>query len=538
MKKTAVYLNGSLIGFHENGNDFVQSVKNKRRKGDLPFEVSITNYKEANEVHLNADEGRAMRPLIVVENGKPKLTSDHKKMLKSKKLRFSDLLKSGVIEFMDAEEEENAYIAVNEKELTQEHTHLEIHPSLMLGVCSALAPFPEHNSSPRVTMTTAMIKQSLGFYASNFKLRTDKNSHILYYPQIPIAQTKYTDVIGIDKKAAGQNFVIAVMPFRGYNINDAIIMNRGSIERGLGRSIYYNLYESEERKYPGGKKDKFETPKAETPGYRGDESYKYLDEEGIVEPNFTIAPGDVLIGKTSPPRFLEEVGEFGMIAEKRRENSEAVKPGEDGIVDTVLLTEGQGGNRLTRVKTRKIMSPEIGDKFAARHGQKGVIGLTVDPCDMPFSESGIIPDLCINPHAIPGRMTAAYLLETIASKVGALRGGNVDATPFDGETQGDMESALKKFGFSETGTEELYDGVSGEKTQARIFTGVVYYQKLHHMVSKKIHARARGPVQILTRQPTEGRAREGGLRFGEMERDVLIGHGTTMLLMDRLLEQH
>ena len=537
MKQTAVYLNGSLLGFHDKPLEFVNGVKDKRRKGELPHDLNIAYYKDTNEIYLNADEGRATRPLIIVENGKSKFTKEHKKLLKAKKLKFSDLLKSGVVEFLDAEEEENAYIAVHEKDLTPEHTHLEIHPSLMLGVTAALGPFPEHNSAPRVTMTTAMLKQALGFYATNYKLRTDRNGHVLYYPQVPIAQTKYTPIVQIDKKAAGQNFVIAVMPFRGYNINDALVINKASVDRGLGRSVYYQTYESEERKYPGGQKDRFERPNPEIPGYRGEEAYKYLDEEGIVEPNFDVKGGDVLVGKTSPPRFLEEVGEFGVIEEKRRENSEAVTAGETGTVDLVMLTEGPGGNKLSRIKTRRVMTPEIGDKFAARHGQKGVIGMLVDERDMPFSEQGTIPDLCLNPHAIPGRMTAGYLLETIGAKAGAMRGTDVDATAFDDESQESLEEQLKKYGFSRTGTEIMYDGITGEPVRAQIFTGVVYYQKLYHMVSKKIHARARGPIQILTRQPTEGKAREGGLKFGEMERDVLIGHGTTMLLMDRLLEQ-
>ena len=532
-----VYLNGRLVGFHETPKELIQQVKIKRRAGEFPQDMSVAYYEDLNEVYLNADENRAMRPLIVVERGKPKLTTEHVKLLKENKMKFSDLVKNGIVEFLDAEEEENSYVAIDESELTEEHTHLEIHPSLILGVCSAVSPFPEHNSAPRVPMTSQMMKQALGMYAFNFNLRTDTQSHVMLYPQVPIAQTKYTKITGIDNKAAGQNFVIALMPFYGFNINDAVIINKGAIDRGLARTVYYRTYEAEERKYPGGQKDRFEKPKQEIQGYRGEDAYKYLDDNGIIEPEFYVGAGDVLVGKTSPPRFLEEVSEFGVLEEKRRENAEAIRHGEDGIVDWVMITEGEGGNRLIKVRTRKSMIPEMGDKLAARHGQKGVIGLVVDERDMPFTESGIVPDMCVNPHAIPSRMTVGFLLEGLGAKAGSLAGTNVDSTPFDGVTEGEMKEELKKYGFKPNGTECMYDGMTGERIEAQIFTGVIYYQRLRHLVSNKIHARARGPVQILTRQPTEGRGREGGLKFGEMERDCLIGHGASMTLMERLLEE-
>ncbi|NYZ80164.1 DNA-directed RNA polymerase subunit B, partial [Candidatus Micrarchaeota archaeon] len=481
--------------------------------------------------------GRAFRPLIVIENGKVRYTKEHEKMLKEGKMAFGDLVKNGIIEFLDAEEEENAFIVMDEKEVTKEHTHLEIHPSLMLGVVASVSPFPEYNSSPRVTMSTAMLKQALGIYASNFNLRTDTQGHIMYYPQAPIAQTGYTPITGLDRKAAGQNFVIAVTPFYGYNINDALVLNKSSVERGLGRTAYFRTYETEERRYPGGQKDKIEAINPEIAGYRGEEAYKFLDSDGIIELEFLVKGGDVIVGKTSPPRFLEEVGEFGSIEEKRRENSLSIKAGEKGRVDWAILTEGTGGNRLIKIRTRDIMIPEIGDKFAARHGQKGIVGLIAKNEDMPFTENGIVPDMCMNPHAIPSRMTAGFMLECIGAKTSSMSGKLTNATAFDGDKEKDIRAELEKYGFKNTGKEIMYDGVTGRRIEAEIFVGVVYYQKLKHLVANKMHARARGPVQILTRQPTEGRAREGGLRFGEMERDCLIGHGTSMLLMERLLEE-
>ncbi len=536
-KEASVYCNGKLIGFHPNPEQLVKAVREKRRKGELPYDVTVAYYHDLNEVYINSDPGRAMRPLIIVENGKPKLTKEHLKMLKEGKIKFSDLVSMGVIEFLDAEEEENAYIALSEKELTPEHTHLEVYPAMLFGAIASMLPYPEHNTSPRDSMATQYIKQSLGLFASNFTKRVDTRAHVMLYPQRTLVTSKFYDALGASRRPAGQNFVVAVLPYYGYNIDDAIVMNKASIERGIGRTMSFRTYENEERRYPGGQRDRFERPRPEVFGYRGEEAYQYLDEDGIIEPEFDVNEGDVLIGKTSPPRFLEDVRELEVLEEKRRENSTTVRHREHGTVDWVLATEGEGKNRLVKVRVRTLMIPEIGDKFAARHGQKGVIGLIADEADMPFTEKGIIPDLIFNPHAVPSRTTVGYLLETLGGKVACMRGKEVDATPFDGENEKDLRNFMKQYGFRDSGKEILYNGITGEKMEARIFVGVTYYMRLKHLVADKMYARARGPVQILTRQPTEGRAREGGLRFGEMERDTLIGHGAAMLLKERLLEE-
>jgi len=535
--KVAVYLNGKRIGYHPDGEALAQRLREKRRLNELNNQVNIYFNKKMKEISITTDKGRVRRPYIVVEDGKPRLTEGILQRLAKGELNWHHLVKMGIIEYLDALEEENSMVAINPEDVTPNHTHLEVDPSTIFGVVTSVLPYTEHNSSPRITMACAMAKQSLGMYTTNYNLRYDTRAYIMYYPQQPMVRTKMYDALKLKNKAAGQNFVVALTSYHGYNMADAIVANKSAIDRGLARTAMFKTYDTEERVYPGGQKDTIELPTPEVDGYRGEEIYRHIGEDGIILPESEVRGKDVLVGKTSPPRFLEEISVFGAVEEKKRESSLALKPGEKGHVDSVLVTEGPSGNRLVKVRVRSIKVPEIGDKFASRHGQKGVLGLLVPQEDMPFTASGVVPDIIVNPHAMPSRMTAGHLLETLGGKAGALGGMLMDGTAFSGNTEDDYKAMLEKHGFKSNGKETLYDGTTGRKIDVEIFIGNVYYQRLHHLVSNKMHVRSRGPVQLLTLQPTEGRAREGGLRFGEMERDCLLGYGASMLIKERLLEE-
>lgn len=537
-----IFIDGILIGYSYSGEALVKEIRNLRRRGVIPPEVNVAyfefNYggRIVKEVYFNADSGRVRRPLIVVEEGMVKLTKDHVAKLSMGKITFEDLINNGVIEFLDAEEEENTIIATSLREVTSETTHLEISPLLMFGVVSASVPFAEHNHSPRNTYEAAMAKQALGLPFTNVSNSFYTTFHVTTYAQLPLVASKVDPIIGLDKRPIGQNFLVAVMS-HPYNMEDAIVLNAASVQRGLARSTTYRSYEVEAKRYPMGEVDRIEKPDSQVRGYRGDEAYAKIEEDGIVSVEAEVKGGDVIVGRSSPPRFFEEYKELVFQAPARRDSSVALKPSETGFVESVVVTEDLENNKLIKVRIRDHRIAEIGDKFASRSGQKGVVGMLVPQTDMPFTEDGLVPDALINPHAIPSRMTISHFLESLFGTAAALEGRQIDGTTFIHTPEQEVQKILEAQGFSPYGEFDFIDGVTGKRFRAKVFMGIVYYQRLHHMVKDKMHARARGQVQMLTHQPTEGRSRGGGLRFGEMERDCLVGHGAARLLQDRLLEE-
>jgi DNA-directed RNA polymerase subunit B' len=539
-KKCRVYLNGKELTRVADGMAFAAEIRRNRRQGLISGEVNVSYLKKLDEVHINTDKGRVRAPYIIVENGVSKFTPELKQKLESKEIDFNYLVRRGVIEYLDAEEEEDALIAMDEAGITPETTHLVIDPTYMLGLTVGLNVYTDHNQMGRHAISSNFMKQSNGVYAFNFNNRYDARSYLLIYPQAPILTSTAFRTLGLEKHSSGQNFVVALSTYYGYNMKDAVVLNKAAVDRGLGRSVFYRTYSDEERRYPGGQKDKIRVPPPSTDGYLGEHAYSKLSEDGLVEKETEVHEGDVLIGKTSPPRFLEEQTSFGISEEKSMDNSTTLRMGEDGVVDNVMLSEASGATKIVKVRVRSIMVPELGDKFASRHGQKGVVALIVNQEDMPFTREGIVPDLLLNPHSLPSRMTVGHMLEMLGVKAASLSGKHIDGTTFSVngvEAMEDFGKTLEGYGFDKFGDEVLYDGRTGKKFASKVFVGVVYYHRLYHMTVNHLQVRSRGPVQILTRQPTEGKARGGGVRFGEMERDALVGHGASLLIKDRMLEQ-
>jgi DNA-directed RNA polymerase subunit B' len=527
---TDIIYNGKFLGETDNPEDFAKKMKEKRRMNELPIELSIRYQKSRDSIFLTTETGRIIRPLIIVKNGEPMLKPEHINLLKEGKLTFTDLVKQGIIEYLDAAEEDNAFIAFDEKDLTQEHTHIEIDPIAMLGLITSLVPFSNHDHSSRLNRGSKTQKQALGLYSAAYPIRLDTDVSILHYPQKPLVRSFVYDTVPF--YPAGQNVIVAIMPFEGYNVEDAIVLNKGSVQRGLGRSTYFRPYTTVELQYTGGLSDDVCIPSKDVSGYRTEKSYQYLEEDGIVYPEAKMSGGEVVIGKTSPPKFLSDMGEMSM-AKSRKENSMTMRQEEEGIIDAVFITMDNQGNKIIQVRSRDPRHLEPGDKLSTPHGQKGVVGILFPESEIPFTANGVKPDIIFNPHSIPSRMTVGYLMELLAGKVSSLSGKITDATAFMKHDVDSLEKTLVEMGFRADGKETLYNGITGRKMEAKIYIGNMYYLKLKYMVANKIHARAFGKVTLLTRQPVEGRSKGGALRLGEMEKDAIVGHGAALLLKER-----
>ncbi|MBT7102037.1 DNA-directed RNA polymerase subunit B'' [archaeon] len=525
-----VFYNGRFVGTTDDVGGFVKSVRVERRAGNLPIEMSVRFDKFLDTVFISSEIGRVIRPLIVVENGKSMLTNEHLALVKNGSLAWENLFEKGILEYLDAAEEDDCYVCLESDKLTDEHTHLEVDKMDIFGVSVSLIPFGDHDPPARMVKGgSRAYRQGLGIYAGNFPVRIDTDVSVLHYAQKPLVRSFTYDTLNVHP--VGQNVVLAVMPYEGYNMEDATVLNGGSVDRGFGRSSRFRPYVSVELNYAGGLKDEITIPDKDVSGYRLEESYKYLEDDGIVYPEAEMHEGEVVIGKISPPKFLSEAREISIQAKK--ENSSAIKQEESGTVDAVFVTHDKEGNRIIQVRMRELRIPEIGDKFSVPHGQKGIVGMIAPEQDVPFTVSGIRPDIMFNPHGIPSRMTVGYLMDILGGKVAALSGRVVDASAFSGENIDSLENNLKKLGFRADGKEVMYNGITGKRMPVKIFVGNMFYLKLKYMVADKMHARASGKIALLTRQPIEGRSRGGALRLGEMEQEALVGHGASLLLKER-----
>jgi DNA-directed RNA polymerase II subunit RPB2 len=516
---TKMFINGDWIGSTDRPTDLVNALLLMRRSGEIISETSIFHDEVHRELMICTDMGRCCRPLFILRNGELLLKKKHLNM------SWSKMVASGLVEMIDTAEEQATTIAMRPENLKHNHllyTHCEIHPSMILGISASIIPFPDHSQAPRITYQSAMGKQAMGIYSTNYQLRMDTVSHTMLYPQKPLVKTKAMDLIHFSDLPAGQNCIVAIACYTGYNQEDSIILNKSSIDRGLFRSTMYKTYTNTAKRKNDTLYESFECPDRNNTMGMGRADYSKLGKDGLVLPGTIMCNGDVIIGKVA------------VSGKERKDCSVVLKINEPVVVDQILTTTNSDGRQTVKVRTRSLCIPEIGDKFSSRHGQKGTVGMIYRQEDMPFTSSGMTPDLCINPHAIPSRMTIGQLLECILGKTSAVRGSIGDGTPFNGTDSNQLSTNLLKCGYAPTGNETLYNGMTGQKIDAQIFIGPTYYQRLKHLVNDKIHSRARGPLQVLTRQPLEGRAHEGGLRFGEMERDVMIAHGASAFLKERL----
>lgn len=543
---TKVFLNGILLGMSEEPHELVNELRQLRKIDMLPWDVSFSYDDIDDEVLIFSDEGRLLRPVFTVDH-------DHLTGSDKDGTNWDNLVEKGIITYIDNMEANCAVIAFHQNELKKyRNDYCEIAPAMMLGVMASIIPFPDHSQSPRNTYQAAMGKQAMSMFALSHLIRADTVVHVLNTPQRPLVGTRGGDMMGFNDMPSGVNAVVAIACYTGFNQEDSVIINHSAIQRGLFWATTYKTYTDEEKK-EGYVAEKISIPPLDK--RRRDVNYGLLDNNGVVRLRHPIwkdsngktqgggsvyvQKGDVIIGKV-----MVRTDKDGN--EELNDCSVVIKKGEEGYIDRIFTSITPNGYKLIKIVIRRLRIPEVGDKFASRAAQKGTLGIVYSQEDMPWTCEGIVPDIIINPHCIPSRMTINQLMESVLGKSCAIEGTYGDSTPFTKASIGDESKGttiaeqicdrLGMNGYKRCGNEMLYNGMTGEP-MGMFFIGPVYYQRLKHLVSDKIHARAQGPVTTLTRQPLEGRSRDGGLRFGEMERDCMIAHGTSKFLQERLFEQ-
>ena len=533
-----VFINGSFLGFSKNPIELFNELKSKKRKGIINIYTSIIfNYKYK-EIHVCNDAGRLVRPLLIVKDNELQMTSNIISKLNNNQITWNDLILGydnypSCIEYIDPTEQNNTMISMfwNEtNNLSKKYQYCEIHPSSIFGILASCIPFPEHNQSPRNTYQCAMGKQAMGVYVTNYNERMDKTSFVLSYPTRPLVDTRLMNILKLNNIPSGTNVIVAIMTYSGYNQEDSILFNRGSINRGLFQATIYHTEKDEDKKIYGDDEIRGITNKTKTKGYKF-ANYSKINSQGVINENELVENQDIIIGKYVP---IKENKNNNMKTIKYEDQSRSYKTNEECYIDKNYLNRNGDGYNFCKVKIRTLRQPVIGDKFSSRHGQKGTIGNIINEEDMPFTADGIKPDIIINPHAIPSRMTIAQLKETLLGKILLQLGLYGDGTSFNDLSVKHICSELSKLGYESKGNEILYNGLTGEQINSSIFIGPCFYQRLKHMVIDKQHSRSIGPMVSLTRQPAEGRSRDGGLRCGEMERDGLICHGMANVTKDRL----
>jgi DNA-directed RNA polymerase II subunit RPB2 len=561
-----VFINGDWQGIHKEPSKLLEQLKNLRRNGIINIYTSFSWYIDLNELLIQSDGGRITRPMYIIEDNKYLITDKMADMMKEDKLKWDNLLHSqlttddltdcsekvvkkadsAVIEYVDQQEADTSMFAMTKGDIISnkkgnssyyKFTHCEIHPSMMLGVLASNIPFPDHNQSPRNLFQGAMGKQAIGIYATNFRKRMDTLGHILHYPQKELVSTRASKYVNTHILPAGQNVIAAIACYTGYNQEDSLIINQSALDRGLFTSSFYRTHKDEEKKNQSTlEEERFCKPDRYYPnGELKTEkmkfgSYENIGEDGFIKENSKVNANDVIIGKVIPLKNVDNGPKYSDASTTMRQN-------ETGVVDWVYDNKNGDGYRFCKVRVRSNRKPVHGDKFASKHGQKGTIGITYKQHDMPFTKEGIVPDIIISPHAIPSRMTVAQLIECVLGKTAVQLGIECDATPFSGTDPCKIGEILtKKCGLHSSGTEVMYNGKTGEQMKAYIFIGPTFYYRLKHLVEDKVHSRSTGPYQLLTRQPAEGRSRDGGLRIGEMERDCMLAHGTVQFLKERMFD--
>lgn len=529
-KKTHPYLtfvNGKIIGWSKTMEPY-SFIRGMKLSGQLPKDTHVSLNERTLEIYIFTDGGRVSRPLFIVKGSEMKqcigITKSYlDDMVKGNKV-WDDLISDGIVEIVDSGEQENLMVCASIENLGKDgidYTHCEINPATIIGVCASVIPYANHDPSARITYQSSMAKQAISYPGLNAMNRFDTMMHMSYYLQKPLCENKPMEIMNYNTFSGGQNAVVMISIYGGHNQEDAIILNRASIDRGMFRSMFFRVYKDSEKKKVG-MDEKFGIPIGKG------KAMSKLGPNGIVEKGTRVDDGDCIIGKISTSKGVD-----GKPFEPR---STFIKTGEGGVVDDVILSVNTDGTMSVKVRIRTDCRPEVGDKFAAVHSQKGVVGRIMDPEDLPFTSNGIVPDIIINPHCLPSRMTLGHMIEIRSGKRAALEGKREDSTIFAKRDMENIAEGLAELGYQREGWEYAYNGTTGEPMECLIYTGICYYQRLRHMVANKIHARgSKGPIANLTHQPSDGRAREGGLRIGEMERDALISHGASATIRERLM---